>query len=97
MNFKGIDKLLRQYQFFGFTVKRNGARLCYTYRSVAYYAIIIKVDVIKVNPETFGCKKMVAKVTISEKEVNDLTELVNALKNIYKVQKEEREKLYKKI
>lgn len=97
MNFEQLKQLLKKYQFFGFTASKKDSRLTYTYRSVPFYAVIIKAEIIKVNPETFGCKKIVARVTVNGKEINDLTELVNTLKTIYKVQKEEREKLYKKI
>lgn len=97
MDYKEIEQLLKKYQFFGFTVKRYGNKLRYTYRSIAYYAVIIDVHVMRVNPETFGFKKMVLEVTINNNKINDLKELVNALKDIYKVQKEERVKLYKKI
>lgn len=97
MDFKDIDKLLGQYKFFGFTVKRNGSQLRYTYRSVPYYAIVVMVDVLRVNPETFGCKKLVAKVTIGEKTINDPKELLNALRDIYSIQKVERQKLFKKV
>lgn len=97
MDFKDIERLLKRYKFFGFTVKRYGDKLCYTYRSVAYYAVVIEVHVMRVNPEVFGFKKMVLLASINGKKIEDITQLVNSLNAIYKLQKEEREKLYKKI
>ena len=97
MNFKDIDRLLKRYKFFGFTVKRYDNKLRYTYRSVAYYAVVIEVTVMRVNLEAFGFNKMVLLASINGKKIEDTTELVNALNNIYKTQKVEREKLYKKV
>lgn len=95
MDFEQIKKILEKYNFFGFTVKRD-SKLEYTFRSISYYAILITVEVIRVNPETFGCKKLVARITINGKEINDPKELKNELNNIYALQKRERVKLFKK-
>lgn len=97
MDFKEIEKLLNKYGFFGFTVGRKNNRLSYTFRSIANYAIVIVVEVIRVNPETFKTTKLVGRITINGKEFEDLKGLKNQLNNIYQLQKKEREKLYKKI
>ena len=97
MNYEKVNKLLEKNRFFGFTVSRNGSRLTYNYRSISYYAVEISVEVIRVNPETFGCKKLVASVVISGKVINDHRELLECLKTIYKVQNEEQKKLYRKV
>ena len=98
MDFEQIKKILEKYNFFGFTVKRDGdSKLEYTFRSISYYAILITVEVIRVNPETFGCKKLVARITINGKEINGPKELKNELNNIYALQKRERVKLFKQV
>ena len=97
MDFKEIEKLLNKYGFFGFTVGRKDNRLSYTFRSIANYAIVIVVEVIRVNPETFKTTKLVGRITINGKEFEDLKGLKNQLDNIYQLQKKEREKLFKKI
>jgi hypothetical protein len=78
-------------------VGRKDNRLSYTFRSIANYAIAIVVEVIRVNPETFKTTKLVGRITINGKEIEDLRGLKNQLDNIYQLQKKEREKLYKKI
>ena len=97
MDFKEIEKLLNKYGFFGFTVGRKDNRLSYTFRSIANYAIVIVVEVIRVNPETFKTTKLVGRITINGKEFEDLKGLKNQLDNIYQLQKKEREKLFKNI
>ena len=97
MDFKEIEKLLSKYGFFGFTVGRKDKRLSYTFRSIAYYAIVITVEVIRVNPETFKTTKLVGRITINDREIEDLRGLKKQLDNIYQLQKKEREKLYKRL
>lgn len=97
MDFKEIEKLLRKYGFFGFTVGRKDKRLSYTFRSISNYAIVITVEVIRVNPETFKTTKLVGRITINDREIEDLRELKKQLDNIYHLQKKEREKLYKRL
>lgn len=97
MDFKEIEKLLRKYGFFGFTVGRKDKRLSYTFRSISNYAIVITVEVIRVNPETFKTSKLVSRITINDREIEDLRGLKKQLDNIYQLQKKEREKLYKRL
>lgn len=97
MDFKEIEKLLRKYGFFGFTVGRKDKRLSYTFRSISNYAIVITVEVIRVNPETFKTSKLVGQITINDREIEDLRGLKKQLDNIYQLQKKEREKLYKRL
>ncbi len=97
MDFKEIEKLLRKYGFFGFTVGRKDKRLSYTFRSISNYAIVITVEVIRVNPETFKTTKLVGRITINDMEIEDLRGLKKQLDNIYHLQKKEREKLYKRL
>lgn len=97
MDFKEIEKLLRKYGFFGFTVGRKDKRLSYTFRSISNYAIVITVEVIRVNPETFKTTKLVGRITINDREIEDLRGLKKQLDNIYQLQKKEREKLYKRL
>ena len=97
MDFKEIEKLLSKYGFFGFTVGRKNNRLSYTFRSIANYAIVIVVEVIRVNPETFKTTKLVGRITINDREIEDLRGLKKQLDNIYQLQKKEREKLYKRL
>lgn len=97
MDFKEIEKLLSKYGFFGFTVGRKDKRLSYTFRSVSNYAIVITVEVIRVNPETFKTTKLVGRITINDREIEDLRGLKKQLDNIYQLQKKEREKLYKRL
>lgn len=97
MDFKEIEKLLRKYGFFGFTVGRKDKRLSYTFRSISNYAIVITVEVIRVNPETFKTSKLVGRITINDREIEDLRGLKKQLDNIYQLQKKEREKLYKRL
>ena len=98
MNFKQIKKILSKYHFFGFTVKRGDRRLTYTFRSVPYFCVAIVVDVIKVNPKTFGSKTIVGRVTINDKEINDLKELVKILdKDVYSLHKKEFVKTFKQV
>lgn len=97
MDFKEIEKLLSKYGFFGFTVGRKDKRLSYTFRSISNYAIVITVEVIRVNPETFKTTKLVGRITINDREIEDLRGLKKQLDNIYQLQKKEREKLYKRL
>lgn len=98
MSFKELDKLLEKHHFFGFTVKRGDRKLTYTFRSIPYFCVVIVVDVIKVNPETFGSKTIVGRVTINGKEINDLRELVNTLeKDVYSLHKKEFTKTFKQV
>ncbi len=97
MDFKEIEKLLRKYGFFGFTVGRKDKRLSYTFRSISNYAIVITVEVIRVNPETFKTTKLVGRITINDMEIEDLRGLKKQLDNIYHLQKKVREKLYKRL
>jgi hypothetical protein len=97
MDFKEIEKLLSKYGFFGFTVGRKDKRLSYTFRSISNYAIVITVEVIRVNPETFKTTKLVGRITINDREIEDLIGLKKQLDNIYQLQKKEREKLYKRL
>ena len=97
MDFKEIEKLLRKYGFFGFTVGRKDKRLSYTFRSISNYTIVITVEVIRVNPETFKTSKLVGQITINDREIEDLRGLKKQLDNIYQLQKKEREKLYKRL
>ena len=97
MDFKEIEKLLSKYGFFGFTVGRKDKRLSYTFRSISNYAIVITVEVIRVNPETFKTSKLVGRITINDNEIEDLRGLKKQLDNIYHLQKKEREKLYKRL
>ena len=98
MNFKDISNILRQKGFYGFTVKRGDHKLTYTFRSITYFCVRIVVEVIRVNPETFGCKTMVGRITINEQEINDLKELKNAFKNdIHMLHKKEFVKTFKKV
>ena len=97
MDFKEIEKLLRKYGFFGFTVGRKDKRLSYTFRSISNYAIVITVEVIRVNPETFKTSKLVGRITINDREIEDLIGLKKQLDNVYQLQKKEREKLYKRL
>ena len=97
MDFKEIEKLLRKYGFFGFTVGRKDKRLSYTFRSISNYAIVITVEVIRVNPETFKTSKLVGRIVINDREIEDLRGLKKQLDNIYQLQKKEREKLYKRL
>lgn len=97
MDFKEIEKLLSKYGFFGFTVGRKDKRLSYTFRSISNYAIVITVEVIRVNPETFKTTKLVGRITINDREIEDLRGLKKQLDNIYYLQKKEREKLYKRL
>ena len=97
MKFKDIKRLLAKYGFFGFTVKRGDKRLTYTFRSISYFCVIIVVDVIRVNPETFGSKTIVGRITINDREIEDLRGLKKQLDNIYPLQKKEREKLYNRL
>ncbi len=97
MDFKEIEKLLSKYGFFGFTVGRKDKRLSYTFRSISNYAIVITVEVIRVNPETFKTSKLVGRITINDREIEDLRGLKKQLDNIYHLQKKEREKLYKRL
>lgn len=97
MDFKEIEKLLSKYGFFGFTVGRKDKRLSYTFRSISNYAIVITVEVIRVNPETFKTSKLVGRITINDREIEDLRGLKKQLDNVYQLQKKEREKLYKRL
>ena len=98
MSFKELEKILSKYHFFGFTVKRGDNRLTYTFRSVPYFCMVIVVDVINVNPKTFGSKTLVGRVTLNDNEINDLRELVKILdKDIYSLHKKEFVKTFKQV
>ena len=98
MNFKDISNILKQKGFYGFTVKRGDHKLTYTFRSISHFCVMIAVEVIRVNPETFGCKTMVGRITINGQEIEDLKELKNALKNdVYSLHKREFVKTFKKV
>ena len=98
MDFKELKKILAKYHFFGFTVKRGNKRLTYTFRSVPYFCVVIVVDVIRVNLETFKTTKLVGRITINNKEINDLKELVNTLKQgVYSIHKKEFVKTFKQV
>ena len=98
MNFKDISNILKQKGFYGFTVKRGNHKLTYTFRSISHFCVMIVVEVIRVNPDTFGCKTMVGRITINGQEIEDLRELKNALKNdVYSLHKREFVKTFKKV
>ncbi len=98
MNFKDINNILNQKGFYGFTVKRGNHKLTYTFRSISYFCVMIVVEVIRVNPETFGCKTMVGRITINGQVINDLRELKNAFKDdIHSLHKREFVKTFKKV
>lgn len=98
MNFKDISNILSQKGFYGFTVKRGNHKLTYTFRSISYFCVRIVVEVIRVNPETFGCKTMVGRITINGQEIEDLRELKNAFKDdIHSLHKREFVKTFKKV
>ena len=75
MDFKEIEKLLSKYGFFGFTVGRKDKRLSYTFRSISNYAIVITVEVIRVNPETFKTSKLVGRITINDRTMISLKQI----------------------
>jgi hypothetical protein len=79
MKFELIEKILKKKGFFGFTVKREDSRLTYTFRSVSYFCVEIKVMKIKVNPEKFGSNNLVGSIVINEQPIKDLNELTHIL------------------
>lgn len=79
MKFELIEKILKKKGFFGFTVKREDSRLTYTFRSVSYFCVEIKVMKIKVNPKTFGSNNLVGSIVINEQPIKDLKELTHIL------------------
>jgi hypothetical protein len=96
MEFKKIVKILTQYGFYGFTVKREGnGHYIYKFRSIQYFTILISVKVIKIDPKTFGSKKLVTSILFNEIEINDFKDFITALKGIYQLHKKERVKLFK--
>ena len=95
MNYDKIRNILEKNKFFAHTVKRNGSRLTYSYLSVPYYAVKIDVEVIKVNPETFGMTKMVSEIVVNEKKIEDFKEFMTTLGSLHKIHNKERIKLFK--
>jgi hypothetical protein len=95
MNYDKIRNILEKNKFLAHTVKRNGSRLTYSYFSVPYYAVKIDVEVIKVNPETFGMTKMVSEIVVNEKKIEDFKEFIATLSSLHKIHNKERVKLFK--
>jgi len=79
MKFELIEKILKKKGFLGHTVKREDSRLAYTFRSISYFCVEIKVMKIKVNPKTFGSNNIVGSITINEQPIKDLKELTHVL------------------
>ena len=98
MEFKKIVKILEQYGFYGFTVKRgDNGHYIYKFRSIQYFTILVSVKVIKVDPKTFGSKRLVTTILFNKNEIDDFKEFITALKGIYHLHKKERVKLFKQI
>ena len=97
MNYDKIRNILEKNKFLAHTVKRNGSRLTYSYFSVPYYAVKIDVEVIKVNPKTFGMTKMVSEIVVNEKKIEDFKEFIATLSSLHKIHNKERVKLFKQI
>ena len=95
MNYDKIRNILEKNKFLAHTVKRNGSRLTYSYFSVPYYAVKIDVEVIKVNPKTFGMTKMVSEIVVNEKKIEDFKEFIATLSSLHKIHNKERVKLFK--
>ena len=98
MKFELIEKILKKKGFFGFTVKREDSRLTYTFRSVSYFCVEIKVMKIKVNPEKFGSNNLVGSIVINEKPIKDLKELTHTLDyDLRKIHNETFVKTFKRV
>ena len=86
MKYNDIKSILEHYAYYGHTVikhKNNKYALTYRYSSIRTFAVDIIVHVIKFNQE-----KLVTKVMIGNKEINDEEELTKTLENIYKIHKQ---------
>jgi hypothetical protein len=98
MKFELIEKILKKKGFFGFTVKREKSRLTYTFRSISYFCVEIKVMKIKVNPKTFGSNNIVGSITINEQPIKDLKELTHILDyELRKIHNEAFVKTFKRV
>ena len=98
MKFELIEKILKKKGFLGHTVKREDSRLTYTFRSISYFCVEIKVMKIKVNPKTFGSNNLVGSITINEQPIKDLKELTRILDyNIHTIHKKAFVKTFKQL
>ena len=82
MIFAKVKEILRQYNFYGLTVRRDGDyKLTYTFHSVPYYAVNVTVDVLRVDKE-----RIVSSMTIGGIAVNDEKDLIPTLKTLGRIQ-----------
>ena len=97
MEFEEIEKILKEKGFFGFTVKREEAKLAYTFRSTSHFCVEIETTVIKLNPNTFGSKKLVVNVAINGNNIEDPKELMTALDNLNAIHRKAFVKTFKQV
>jgi len=81
--FESVEKKLFDKKFFGFTAKRNGNRIEYTYISLGSYLVSFKVLVTKVNPNNIQSKKVVLGIKINDREIKGWKEFIKELENSY--------------
>lgn len=85
--FKDVEKILKNNMFYGFTAKRDGNKIQYTYHCIRYHKIIIKVLSMKLDPKNVKSDKIVLGIKLNDKELNGWNDFIYNLKNIYNINK----------
>ena len=79
--FKGVEKILSDRGFFGFTAKRNGGRIEYSYLSISNYTVTVKVLTTKLDPNN----KIVLGIKVNDKDLNGWNDFIHEINNAHKL------------
>ena len=94
--FKGLKAFLERRGFYGQTVKREkNDRLTYSFFSIGYYALPIKVYTVSLK----GIGRIVLKIDFADKEINSWDEFTAEMnnENLKAIQNKERKKFFKNV
>jgi hypothetical protein len=82
--YKEVEKILKNNMFFGLAAKRENNRITYTYHSVRYPNVLIKVLTLKLDPKKILSEKIVLGIKFNDTEINGWKEFVNEMANLNK-------------
>lgn len=97
VDFSKVKEVLEDKGFHAFSCKRgDNGKLTYIYRSISYHCVTITVVIAKLQPNELNSRKIVLNISIGGRNINGWEDFTHTLNNIWRVQREEFPKTFRK-
>lgn len=86
--YKDIEKILEGNSFYGFTARKvDKYNIIYKFISTVWSNVTITVETLKIGEERIDKNKIVLGMVVNKKRMNTMKDFLEAMKNLYKIQK----------